>query len=151
MTMSTQTPSRSSWLSLWGALTSALVVYAFIAPLIASGVEPHPSLALIRGVLLSVSVVAAALGLLLLSRAPRTPEGLAPPASFMLRSIVAMALFESVTLFGFLLTFLGAPPSQVWLWSGASLTLMLAVALPTGLGYWNEWDLTASGGTQGQG
>ena len=63
--------------------------------------------------------------------------------------VIAMGLFESVAIYGWVLTFLGAPPSQVWYWGGASVALQIAIALPTGLGYWREWEREAAGAPGG--
>ena len=146
MSPSTTMSGRTTWLIIWTAITTAPLIYALIASTALPGVPPSPMLGFLRGVLLAASAVAAALGTLLLSRASRVNGNLAPPAQFQLRSVTAMALFESIAVFGYVLSFQGAPPSQIWLWSGASLVLMVAVALPKGLGYWSEWEQAADRG-----
>jgi hypothetical protein len=72
---------------------------------------------------------------------------IATPAQFQTRSIVAMALFESISVYGFLLQMMGQGPMQNLPWSAASIAGMLGVVLPGGLSYWRRWEL-AAGGTQ---
>jgi hypothetical protein len=142
-------PSRSVWLVVWGALTMAPLFYGFLAPMVAPGVTPSQSLELFRNAFLALGVGAASVGTLVMSKAASSAGNLAAPAAFQLKSVIAMALFESVAICGVVLTVLGAPPSQVWYWGGASVALQVAFALPSGLGYWREWERVEAGAPGG--
>jgi hypothetical protein len=151
------TTSRQVWLIMWGALTAAPVIYVVLAQVIAAPAEPSASLPLLRTAFVGLAVVAFGAGTFLISRAAG-PEGfppgptapgapdLAAPATFQLRSIVAMALIESVAVYGFVLFMLGGSRLQVLPCAAASIAGMVGVVLPAGLAYWRRWELAASGG-----
>ena len=158
MTNPAPAPTRSVWLVVCGALCAAPILYGVLAPMVAPDVQPAPTLALMRTAFAGAATLGFLLATYLMRRVARAadpgqglfalrPEGeLATPAAFQLRSIFAMALFESVAIFGFVLVFLGAPPEQAWVWSAASFAGMVGIALPAGLAYWRELERAGQGG-----
>ena len=149
-------PSRQVWLTIWGALALAPIAYTIIAQQVAVTTPPSETLPLLRMVFLPVAALGFVAGSFLMSRAgtpggfppappasPDTPD-LVAPASFQLRSVIAMALFESVAIYGFVLVFLGAPPLHILPWSATSFVGLVGIALPNGLAYWRRWEMDAA-------
>ena len=147
---------RLTWFLIWGAVTVAPILYPIMARFVAAGVKPSPGLSASRVAFMACAAVAFTLGSFWIRRAPRavmgagilkqSPEGeLAPPAVFQLHSIIAMALIESVSVYGCVLVLLGAPPDQSWLWSTVSVAGMVGLVLPVGLSYWLESPPTNAG------
>ena len=151
-------PNRQVWLVVWGAFTAAPILYGTLAPMVAPGGETSAQLATIRRAFLIAGLLAFWLAMVLMPRAMRAaepaqglfayrPQGeLATPHAFQARSLVCMALFESAAVFGFVLTFLGAPPLEVWAWTSATLVGMVAEVLPFGLFYWRVLKLSSASG-----
>jgi hypothetical protein len=149
-------PTRQVWLVVWGALAAAPIAYAVIAQQVQVTTPPPGNLPLLRMAFLAVAALGFVAGSLLMSRAgtpggfppappasPDTPD-LVAPATFQLRSIIAMALFESVAIYGFVLVMLGGPPLLVLPWSATSLVGLVGIALPNGLAYWRRWEMDAA-------
>lgn len=149
--MAVPTPSqyRKNWFIILGALTVVPVAYAVLARMIAPRIPPSPTVTTLRYVFMGVAGVQFLVGAFLLLRArvpaflgaaETTPpaEALAAPAQFLARSVVGMALFEAVGVYGFLLVFLGNDPGECLVWSAVSLIGMLGVALPMGAAYWRD-------------
>lgn len=158
---SPSTTSRQLWLVIWVALTAAPVGYAVIAQVVPVSAEPSALLPSLRLAFIGLAVVAFGAGTFVMSRAT-TPGGwppgapppahapdLAAPAVFQTRSVIAMALFESVAVYGFVLFMLGGPALQVFPSSAASIAGMVGVVLPAGLAYWRRWELVGAGGAGG--
>ncbi len=149
-------PSRPLWLVVWGALTAAPVIYSALAPQLARP-EPAEIFPTMRAVLVAVAAACFALGAFVMSRAgrpggwPPAPPGtasagdLAAPQVFQLRSIVAMALFECSSVFGFVLVGLGMSALEILPWAAATVVGMLAIVLPNGLAYWRRWEMEGAG------
>lgn len=149
-------PTRQVWLVIWGALTTAPIAYAVLAQQIEVTTTPPETFPMLRMVFVGMAVLGFVAGSFLMSRAgsaagfppappasPNTPDLVAPTA-FQLRSVVAMALFESVAIYGFVLVFLGGPPLHILPWSATSFVGLVGIALPNGLAYWRRWELDAA-------
>src|SRR5262245_36718988 len=129
---------RNNWFIIAGALTVVPVIYAVLARVIAPGTPPSPIVATLRPVLMAVAGLQLLLGtfVFLRARAPAfigaadasVADGqLAPPTQFMMRTIVGMAFFEAISIYGFVLMFLGNDPAECMVWSAVSLIGMLGV------------------------
>lgn len=149
-------PTRQAWLMIWGSLALAPIAYAFIAQQVQVTTPRSETFPLLRMVFLGMGVLGFVAGSFLMSRAgtaggfppappasANTPD-LAAPATFQLRSIIAMALFESVALYGFVLVFLGGPPLEILPWCATSFVGLVGIALPNGLAYWRRWEMDAA-------
>jgi hypothetical protein len=155
MTSPTPTPTRRTWLVVWAALAAAPIVYAVLAQQIqvASQSETFP---LLRTAFIGLSALGFIAASFLMARAgsvggwppgppasPNTPD-LVAPAVFQLRSVIAMALFESIAIYGFVLVFLGGPRLEILPWSAVSFMGLVGIALPNGLAYWRRWEMDAA-------
>ena len=149
-------PTRQIWLVVWGALAAAPIAYAVIAQQVEVTTSPSATLPLLRMAFLGVAALGFVAGSFLMSRAgapggfppapPASPDNpdLVAPATFQLRSIIAMALFESVAIHGFVLVLLGGPRMLILPWSATSLVGLVGIALPSGLAYWRRWEMAAA-------
>lgn len=154
----TAKPGRRTWFVLWAAFTAAPVVYYVVSTFVAGTATAAPSLATLRLAFAALALVQLSGGAYLLTRAPRMRsdlpglggffgnDALATPAAFQLGFVVATAFVEACAVLGFVLVFLGAPPAEYIPYGAASLAVMVAVALPAGLGYWNERERVDAGG-----
>jgi hypothetical protein len=157
--MSEPTPSRQLWLIIWGALTLAPIVYVIVGSQMMHQGEPPAMLATMRMAFLGLSALAFLAGSFVMSRAaspggfPRAQDAassgsdIATPAQFQTRSVIAMAFFESISVYGFVLLTMGGQPLQNLPWSAASVAAMLGIVLPSGLSYWRRWEDSASRAT----
>ncbi len=155
----TAMPSRATWFVIWAAFTAAPVVYYVVGSFVAGTAAVSPSLAVLRPAFAALALVQLSGGAFLLTRAPRMRGGepgltgffgsdsLATPQAFQLGFVVAMALVEACAILGFVLVFIGGSLLEYVLFGAASLAVMLAIALPSGLGYWSEYERTRAGGT----
>lgn len=144
----TPTPSqqRTSWFVVLFALSVAPVIYVFIARMVAPGRPPSPLIATLHPAFMALAGVQLILGafILLRARVPAPTDAttavgeVAPPAQFQARSVLGMAMFEAVSIYGFLLAFLGNDPAECVVWSAVSMIGMLGVALPVGVAYWRD-------------
>lgn len=154
---SSSTPTRQLWLVIWGVLTVAPIGYAVIAQLIEAPLEPATMWSTLRAVFFGMSALAFVAATFLMSRAadaggwppgasgPSHTPDLAPPATFQVRSLIAMALFESIAIYGFVLVLLGGPRLHILPWTAASGAGLLAIVLPKGLAYWRRWEMASAG------
>ena len=158
----TPAPTRPMWLVIWGALTLAPVVYTALAQVIATPQGRPATFDTMRLAFIGLAVLQFVAGSVLMAKAaspggppaPAPPAGaasptnareIAAPAAFQTRSIIAMALFESIAIYGWVLFLLGAPRAQILPWSAASIAGLVAIVLPSGLAYWRRWEMAASG------
>jgi putative Ca2+/H+ antiporter (TMEM165/GDT1 family) len=148
--MITQTVSqyRNSWFAVFAGMALAPFIYAYIARML-----PHattsPELPTLRTAFIALAALQLALGAMVLLRA-RAPAMFgvaeaasavgeqAAPAQFQVRSVLGMAMFEAVSVYGFLLVFLGGDPGDCVYWGAVTLIGMLGVALPVGVAYWRD-------------
>ena len=148
--MPTVAQSRRLWLIVWGALTLAAVMYSVIAQMLGGAKQAPATFETMRTVFVGLAAAAFAAGTFVMSRAgspggwppglppsPQSPD-LAPAVTFQTRTIIAMALFESIAIYGFILVTMGGPPMQILPWSAATIVGMLGVVLPQGLSYWRR-------------
>jgi hypothetical protein len=142
---------RMNWFVVLGALSAAPIFYVVMARTIAKTITPSAALAPTRSMLHPLFMALAGVQLvvgavvLLRARAPgddakgaSSAVDLATPAQFQLRSIIGMAMFEAISIYGFLLAFMGNDPTECVVWSAVSLLGMLGVALPVGVAYWRD-------------
>lgn len=158
--METTTEARRGiWLVLWAAFTVAPVLYYIVGAMIGETPANPELLRSLRPAFAAFAIVQLAAGAYLLTRAPRARsdvqglgallggESLATPEAFQTGFVVATALVESAAILGFVLHFLGAPLFEYLPYGAGSLAVMLAIGLPSGLGYWSEYERTTAGGT----
>lgn len=141
-------PRRESWLVILFAMTAAPVAYYFVAGAVAEGIPDSPVYAMLLPVFSALALAELVLGAFVLSRAPRAGAGglpallagaeLATPRAFQAASVIGMALAEACAILGFVLVFVGGPVYMYVPFGAATVSVMLAVALPSGLGYWRE-------------
>jgi len=158
--MSPSEPNRKQvWLILWVAFTAAPVLYYVVGALVGGPAPAVPQLPLVRLVLTLLATVEVVAGGFLMTRAPRARAGVqgfgaffggtepAAPAAFQLAFLIAASLVEACAILGFVLLFLGATLAEYLPFGAASLGVMLAVALPTGMRYWSEVERVRTGGS----
>lgn len=153
----TAMPGRATWFVLWAAFTAAPAVYYVVVALVAGSATAVPANDLLRPAFAALALVQLAGGAFLLTRAPRMRGGepglagffgsetLATPAAFQLGFVVATALVEACAVLGFVLVFLGGKLADYVPFGAASLAVMLAIALPTGLRYWDAREQADAG------
>ena len=151
-----ETGRRQTWLIIWGALTVAPAFYYVVGTLIVGGASPVPQLPMLRVAFWVIALVELVVGGFLMTRAPRAREGVqglaaffgaegpATPGAFQLGFIIGATLVEACAILGFVLLFLGAPIGEYLPFGAASVAVMVAVGLPTGLRYWRELDGVAT-------
>jgi len=153
----TAKPSRATWFVLWAAFTAAPILYGFVATFVAGTVTVAPTLATMRLAFAALALVQVAGGAFLLTRAPRMRGGepglagffgndsLATPEAFQLGFVVATALVEACAVLGFVLVFFGGSVIEYVPFGIASVAVMVAVGLPTGLRYWDAREQADAG------
>ncbi len=155
--MSPSEPNRKQiWLILWAAFTVAPVLYYVIGALIGGPAPATSQLPLIRLAATLLATVDVVAGGYLMTRAPRArlAQGFgaffgstepARPEAFQLAFVIAASLVEACAVIGFVLLFLGAALAEYLPFGAASLGVMLAVGLPSGMRYWSEVERVRSG------
>jgi hypothetical protein len=155
---STGMEAKPRWFVLWAAFTAAPVIYGVVAMLVAPTLPAaSPLLPVLRLAFAGLALVQLVSGTFLMTRASRAvygapgpaapPEGpaLAEPLAFQKAFIVATAFVESCAIYGFVLVFLGAPVLEYLPFGAATVAVMIAVGLPTGLRYWGERESMSPG------
>lgn len=143
-------PSKSTWFVLWAAFTAAPVIYFVVGMQVAGSVRPSAALPTLRIAFAALALVTLAAGTFLLTRTARARPGalgaatffggeqLAPPVAFQQAFVVATALVEACSIYGFVLLFLGAPALEYLPFGAGTMGVMIGLALPVGLRYWSE-------------
>ena len=156
MTDPTLGKARRTWFIQLSMLGAAPIVLAAVARFVSPHLVPDPSFARLHTLCMVMAAAEFLLGTVALFNARRPARGqpakppgampaLATPARFLVASIVGMALFEAVSMNGFVLVFQGGDPAECMAWSGVSLVGLLGVALPIGLGYWRDMEKAPRG------
>ena len=142
------TPTRQTWLIIFGALAFSVVMYCVLGFI----TEQHPrrvnpaSVAQMRPFLIGAAVVMLVISVAWIrfrvdGKIGGEGRDLAmSPEQFQTDSLVALALSEACAILGLLLFFLGAPLRELAMFAAGTLLVDFAFILPRGLQFWAAHD-----------
>jgi hypothetical protein len=129
--------SRLSWLVLFGAMASSVLVYGAVAFVFGRPGEPPEATRPLRMALWGVALAAllVAQRLIVPFRKADAGDPAAPPdaKAFFGRSVAALALAEAAAIVGLVLVFVGGSRSDFLLLGTLALLVDFAIILPAGL------------------
>ena len=150
---------RRMWLIVWVGLTLAPLIYYYAGSMMTPDAIDPAQIARFHARARVFAALQLLLGAFLFTRARRASlgpsgfarllggEGLATPADFQTRFIIASALVEACAIWGFVLRAMGAPIQDYVPFGGATFGVFLLLGLPTGLSYWRARKMADQGGS----
>jgi F0F1-type ATP synthase membrane subunit c/vacuolar-type H+-ATPase subunit K len=130
---------RRTWSVIVLAFAAVLLVYGLVLALVTSSMTgPAPGLPLtsLRWVLYGLGAAALAGGLLFFMRTLDRTD--LTPSSFMVRTVVSLALVETAAMFGFALAFLSRSLIDYLPPGAAAFGAILLWIFPRGLSHWSN-------------